>query len=149
MCCVNVLAEYMLTNKVLSASNKKLCRRANNSSNLFEQLCKIHMFITIGTTANFVQRAPSYKGTHVVYNATNPSNTSLSSRPTRSYGMWCSSSCPTSSWPLATASTISRACCTSPISNIIISVVSVCPVLVLLSIHPSRHPSIQVPHPVS
>jgi hypothetical protein len=39
--------------------------------------------------------------------------------------------------------------CFALVSNIIISVVSVCPVvvLVLLSIHPSRHPSIQVPHP--
>ncbi len=88
MCCVNVLAKYMLTNKVLSAGNKKLCRRANNLSNLFEQLCTIHMFVTISTTANFVQHAPSYKGTYVVYSVSNPSNTSLSSRPTKYYGMW-------------------------------------------------------------
>jgi hypothetical protein len=61
MCCVNLLVEYMLLNKILFVGNKKLCNRENNSlTNLFEQLCTIHMFISVIIIANFVQFAPSY-----------------------------------------------------------------------------------------
>ncbi len=104
----------MLLNKVLYVGNKKLYNRENNSlKNLFEQLCAIHMFISIIVVANFVQCALSYKGTHASYRASKPSNTSSSSMH-RSSGMWCSSSCPIFSCSLAIASTISQAHCTSP-----------------------------------
>ncbi len=104
----------MLLNKVLSIGNKKLCKKENNSlTNLFEQLCTIHMFINVIIVANFVQCAPSYKGTHASYRASKPSNTSSSSTH-RSFGMWSSFSCPIFSCSLATTSTISQVHCTFP-----------------------------------
>ncbi len=55
MCCVKVLAKYMFLDKQLFARSKKLSSRKNNSStNLFEQLCTIHMFININVVANFM-----------------------------------------------------------------------------------------------
>jgi hypothetical protein len=92
----------MLTNKVFFASNKKLCKKENNSlTNLFQQLCTIHMFILVNIVANFVQCAHSYKGTHASCNATNPSNTLLFNMP-KSFGMWCSFSSLAFSYSLAT-----------------------------------------------